>query len=73
MQHLPAPASDVNGAKVSVNGGRDTHLLLLLGSDCPQCPSPQQEQQKQTRLPLSWCGFFFKPKNYLKIEPPTPH
>lgn len=67
MQHLPTPASDVNGAKVSVNGGRDAHLLLLLGSDCPQYPSPQQKH-----LPLTWCGVF-KPENYLKIEPPTPH
>lgn len=68
MQHLPAPASDLNGAKVGVNGGRDAYLLLLLGTVCPQYPSapsascrflsPQQEQQKQTHLPLTWCGFF---------------
>lgn len=72
MQHLPAPASGVHGAKVSVSGGRDTHLLLLLGRDCPQYPSLQQ---KQPHLPLTYLMglFFFKPKNYLKIEPPTPH
>lgn len=82
MQHLPAPASDLNGAKVDVNGGRDAYLLLLLGtlcppiSICPICllqvsvPTARVAEADTSTSHLVW--FFFKPGNYLKIEPPTP-
>lgn len=78
MQHLPAPASDVNGAKVNVRGGRDAYLLLLLGVIAPSIHShhlpPHSKSSRSRHIYLSpgVVFFFFKPGNYLKIEPPTP-